>query len=148
LLYNTSMNVPHKFIEVLSAEDYDKLVENHQTGATSRVRRRAHAILLSFQKRSVDEIADIYQVHRNTVSGWIERWNECGLEGLRDVKQSGRPPILTLEEQAKAVESALKNPKFPHRQLQAILAETGKEISSWTLKRILKKKTIYGKESS
>ena len=142
------MNVPHKFIETLSAEDYDKLVEYHQTGANSRVRRRSYAILLSFQKRSVDEIADIYQVHRNTVSIWIERWNERGLAGLPDVKQAGRPPLLNLAEQATAVETALRNPKFPHRQLNEILAETGKEISSWTLKRILKKKIIYGKESS
>jgi len=133
------MNVPNKFIESLSAEDYDKLVEYHQTGVNSRVRRRAHAILLSFQKRSVDEIAAIYQVHRNTVSRWIGRWNERGLETLPDIKQAGRPPILNLEEQAKAVATALRNPKFPQRQLQAILAETGKEISAWTLKRILKK---------
>ena len=142
------MNVPHKFIESLSADDYDKLVEYHQSGANSRVRRRAHAILLSFQKRSVDEIAAIYQVHRNTVSRWIERWQERGLETLPDVKQAGRPPLLTLEEQAQAVKIALRNPKFPHRHLQEILAETGKEISSWTLKRILKKKTTFGKESS
>ena len=142
------MNVPHKFIENLSAEDYGKLVEYHQTGANSRVRRRAHAILLSFQRRSVEEIAAIYQVHRNTVSRWLERWQERGLETLPDVKQAGRPPILTLEEQAQAIAAAMRNPKFPHRQLREILAETGKEISSWTLKRILKKKIISGKESS
>ena len=142
------MNVPNKFIETLSAENYDKLVEYHQKGTNARVRRRAHAILLSFQKRSVDEIAAIYQVHRNTVSRWIGRWNERGLETLPDVKQAGRPPILTPAEQAKAVETAMRNPKFPHRQLEEILAETGKEISSWTLKRILKKKIIYGKGSS
>jgi len=96
----------------------------------------------------VDEIAAIYQVHRNTVSRWIGRWNERGLETLPDIKQAGRLLILNLEEQAKAVATALRNPKFPQRQLQAILAETGKEISAWTLKRILKKKIISGKESS
>jgi len=142
------MNVPYKFIESLSAEDYDKLVEYHQTGVNARVRRRAHALLLSFQKRSVDEIAAIYQVHRNTVSRWIERWHEGGWETLPDIKQAGRPPLLTLEEQAQAVAIALANPKFPHRQLQRIRAATGKQISAWTLKRILKKKIISGKESS
>lgn len=142
------MNVPYKFIENLSAEDYDKLVEYHQTGASSRVRRRAHALVLSFQKRSVDEIAAIYQVHRNTVSRWIERWQEGGWETLPDIKQAGRPPLLTPAEQAQAVAVALANPKFPHRQLEEILAATGKEISSWTLKRILKKKVISGNASS
>jgi len=104
--------------------------------------------LLSFQKYSIDEIADICGVHRTAVSRWLDWWNELGLEGLADGQKSGRPPILTLEEQAKAVEIGLKNPKFPHRQLSEIGRETGKEISSWTLKRLVKKKTTFGNESS
>ena len=142
------MNMPHKFVQTLSDKDYHKLVENYQTSANFRVRNRSHAILLSFQKYPIDEIAKICGVHRNAVSRWINRWNERGLGGLGDVPQTGRPPILTVEEQAQAVEIALQNPKFPHRQLQNIKAETGKEISPWTLKRVLKKKTIYGNESS
>ena len=142
------MNMPHKFVQTLSDKDYHKLVENYQTSANFRVRNRSHAILLSFQKYPIDEIAKICGVHRNAVSRWINRWNERGEVGLGDVPQTGRPPILTVEEQAQAVEIALQNPKFPHRQLQNIKAETGKEISPWTLKRVLKKKTIYGNESS
>jgi transposase len=139
------MNVPNKFIENLSEEDYDKLVENHQTAENFRVRNRSHAILLSFQKKSIDEIAGICGVHRNAVSRWINRWNEQGLNGLADVQQTGRPPILTLEEQAKSVEIAMRNPQFPHRQLSQIKAETGKEISSWTLKRVIKKRLFVEK---
>ncbi len=59
------------------------------------------------------------------------------MNGLADVQQTGRPPILTLEEQAKSVEIAMRNPQFPHRQLSQIKAETGKEISCWTLKRVI-----------
>ena len=142
------MNVPNKFIKTLSDKDYHKLVENYQTSKNFRVRHRSHAILLSFQKYSIDEIADICGVHRTAVSRWLDWWNELGLEGLADGQKSGRPPILTLEEQAKAVEIGLKNPKFPHRQLSEIGRETGKEISSWTLKRLVKKKTTFGNESS
>ncbi len=76
---------------------------------------------------------------------WINRWNEQGLNGLADVQQTGRPPILTLEEQAKSVEIAMRNPQFPHRQLSQIKAETGKEISSWTLKRVIKKRLFVEK---
>ncbi|CAN5479664.1 hypothetical protein BH18ACI1_BH18ACI1_25010 [soil metagenome] len=139
------MNVPNKFIKNLSEEDYDKLVENHQTAENFRVRNRSHAILLSFQKKSIAEIACICGVHRNAVSRWINRWNEQGLNGLADVQQTGRPPILTLEEQAKSVEIAMRNPQFLHRQLSQIKAETGKEISSWTLKRVIKKRLFVEK---
>ena len=135
------MNVPSKFIEVLSEEDYTKLVENHQNSENFRVRNRSHAILLSFQKYPIDEIAAICGVHRNAVSRWIDRWNEFGLKGLSDVEKNGRPPILNLEEQAMTIEIAMRNPKFPHRQLSQIKAETGKTISQYTLKRVLEKKT-------
>ena len=134
------MNVPNKFIKILSEEDYIKLVENQQKSENFRVRNRSHAILLSFEKYSIDEIARICGVHRNTVSRWIERWNEGGVQGLGDVEKNGRPPILTLEEQARTVEIALENPKFPHRQLSRIKAETGKTISAYTLKRVIKKR--------
>ncbi len=134
------MNVPNKFVKTLTEEDYNKLVENHQKSENFRVRNRAHAILLSFEKYPIDEIAVICGVHRNTVSRWIERWNEFGLKGLRDVEKDGRPPILTLEEQAKTVEIAFLNPRFPHRQLSRIKAETGKTISHYTLKRLIKKR--------
>ena len=134
------MNVPNKFVKVLTEEDYTKLVENHQKSENFRVRNRSHAILLSFEKYSIDEIAAICGVHRNAVSRWIKRWNEFGLKGVRDVEKNGRPPILNLEEQATAVEIALLNPKFPHRQLQRIKAATGKTISPYTLKRVLKKR--------
>lgn len=142
------MNVPNKFIRTLSDKDYNKLVENYQTATNFRVRNRSHAILLSFQKYPIDEIAKICQVHRTTVGCWIANWNELGSEGLVDGKRSGRPPILTVEEEKKAFETAMKNPKFPHRQLGEIELETGKEISKYTLKRLIKKKTIFGKESS
>ncbi len=134
------MNVPNKFVKTLTEEDYNKLVENHQKSENFRVRNRAHAILLSFEKYPIAEIAVICGVHRNTVSRWIERWNEFGLKGLRDVEKDGRPPILTLEEQARTVEIALLNPRFPHRQLSRIKAETGKTISHYTLKRLIKKR--------
>jgi|SRR5215203_5724916 len=140
------MNVPNKFVEILSEEDYTKLVENHRQSESFRVRNRSHAILLSFQKYPIEEIAAICGVHRNAVSRWIDRWNEFGLKGLSDVEKNGRPPILNLEEQARTVEIALRNPKFPQRQLSAIKAETGKTISQYTLKRLIKKRLDLEKD--
>jgi transposase len=142
------MNVPNKFIKTLVDEDYHKLVENYQTATNFRVRNRSHAILLSFQKYSIDEIASICGVHRNAVSRWIDRWRELGVGSLADEQRKGRPPLLTLEEQEKAFALAMKNPKFPHRQLSAIKRETGKEISRSMLKNLIKKRIIFGKGSS
>jgi transposase len=142
------MNVPNKFVKTLSDEERKKLIENHQNHPNFRVRRRSHAILLSQQRSTREEIARVCRVHRDTVSLWIDAWQEFGFQGLEDNERSGRPPILTAEEQEQAIEIALRNPKFPHRQLSAISQATGKEISKFTLKSLLKKKTIFGKGSS
>jgi transposase len=142
------MNMPNKFIETLSDTDYNQLLENYQTSNNFRLRNRSHAILLSFQKYPIDEIAKICGVHRTTVGIWMANWNEFGNQGLADGERSGRPPILTVEEQEKAFQSAMRNPKFPSRQLGVIKRETGKEISPFTLKRLIKKKTVCGRESS
>lgn len=139
--------MPTKFIKTLSQEEHSKLVENHQTSENFRLRNRSHAILLSFERFPIAEIARICRVDRDTMSLWINNWNEFGEKGLKDEEKSGRPPILTVEEQEKAIETALRNPKFPHRQLSEISKESGKEISQWTLKKLLKKKTTFGKES-
>jgi transposase len=132
------MNMPNKFIQDLSDRDYQKLLENYQTATNFRIRNRSQAILLSFQKHPVDQIAQICRVHRTTVCLWIDKWNEN--QKLTDQERSGRPPILNEQEQAKALEIGLRNPKFPHRQLSEIERETGKEISQGTLKRMLKKR--------
>lgn len=142
------MKVPTKFVKALSETEHSKLIENHQTSENFRLRNRSHAILLSGEQYSLAEIAKICRVDRDTVSLWIDNWNELGSQGLEDDERSGRPPLLTASEQEKAVVIALKNPKFPSRQLSAIKREIGKEISPFTLKDLLKKKTIFGKELS
>ncbi len=141
------MKVPTKFIVTLSEEEHNRLIKNHQTSSNFRVRNRSHAILLSFEKFPITEIARICRVDRDTVSGWLDSWNEKKFKGLEDEEKTGRPLILSLAEQAKTIEIGLQNPKFPHRGLNEIKAETGKEISVWTLKNLLKKKTISGSES-
>ena len=141
------MKVPTKFIKTLSEEEHSRLVENHQRSENFRLRNRSHAILLSFERFPIAEIAKICRVDRDTVSLWIDNWNEFGEKALEDEEKPGRPPILTLEEQEKAIEIALRNPKFPHRQLSEIKKESGKEISQWTLKNLLKKKTTFGTTS-
>lgn len=138
------MNVPNKFITDLSDSDRTKLLECHQTSEKSRVRNRAHAILLSSESYPIDEIAAICRVHRTAVSRWLDRFSEFGAEALADLPKEGRPPILTEPEQERAIEIALTDPKFPHRQIEEIKRDTGKQISQYTLKRLLKKKITSG----
>ena len=119
------MNVPNKFVKTLSAEERKKLIENHQNHRNFRVRHRSHAILLSHQGSTREEIAQICRVQRDTVSLWIDAWQEFGFQGLEDDKRSGRPPILTVEEQEKAFATAMKNPRVSGSSIERNRARNG-----------------------
>jgi len=56
-----------------------------------KIRKRAHAIILSSKMYKIDQLAGIFDVDRDTVSDWINRWENHGLDGLNDAPRSGRP---------------------------------------------------------
>ena len=56
---------------------------------------RARIVLLTTEGRSVAEISERLQVTRPTVYKWRDRYQENGVEGLRDQPRSGRPTKLT-----------------------------------------------------
>ena len=124
-----------------------KLEQLWQTSSNFRLRNRSQAILLSFRRVPIDEIAKICNVGRDAVSSWIIRWESNGCEGLGDRAKSGRRPTLSKEEALKAVTIALQVPQSPARQLSVIEQETGQRVSRGILKRLLKK-NIAGNESS
>jgi transposase len=110
--------------------------------------------LLSADGFTIDEIARIYQIHRDTVGTTFDRWEKEGIEGLFDDPRSGRPPKLSDDEADEAVELLKEDPRSIKKALAATSEKTGKEISEWTLKRIAKsaelrwkrmRKTVKGK---
>jgi transposase len=99
---------------------------------------RAHAVLLSDRKYSVDRIADIYEVHRDSVSSWLEGWESDGRDSLDDDPRSGRPPRLNPQEKQVALDLVREEPRSARRVLALLAEATGKVISGETLKRLLK----------
>lgn len=64
---------------------------------------RAHAVLLSARRYSIDQIADIYEQDRDRVSLWLDWWVDYEFDGLADDPRSGRPTILADEELKKSL---------------------------------------------
>jgi transposase len=131
------MKSPTKFVQPLREAEREQLKEVMKSQAPQRTRMRAHAILLSERRYSIDQIADIYQVDRDRVSEWLDWWEEDQFAGLDDDPRSGRPPKLTEKEQKRAVKLTLKEPRSLRQGLTAIASTVGKIISRDTLKRIL-----------
>ncbi|WP_139204261.1 helix-turn-helix domain-containing protein, partial [Azotobacter beijerinckii] len=82
-----------KFVSPLSDTDLQALMEAYVHAEKPALRRRAHAIVLSHKRYSINQISDILAVTRETVSLWFDAWEADGLEGLRDKARPGRPAV-------------------------------------------------------
>jgi transposase len=60
----------------------------------SRYDHRLHGLLLLTSGQSCQQIADLFGEDRRTVQRWVKRFEQTGLEGMRDGERSGRPACL------------------------------------------------------
>jgi len=79
-----------KLVSALTETDKEALTRLHCDGPTHRQRQRAKAVLLSAKGYTLDQIADVLDTSRFAVSGWLNRWQKQGLDGLADAPKSGR----------------------------------------------------------
>lgn len=89
-----------RYVELSSAEEL-LLKQIKKTSNSERERDRAHALLLSNKGQSIEELSTIFEVRRATITDWLNRWNNSGIQGLSDHSKSGRPPIFNESEQKK-----------------------------------------------
>ena len=82
-----------RFIQ-LKETDKVELIHLYSHSLDHRVRSRAHGLLLSHKGFTINQIASIVDVDRDTVASWFTRWESYGLAGLGDLPRSGRPGKL------------------------------------------------------
>lgn len=95
------MRTATKFVASLTDDQRLQLNQIYKTDPQWRRRQRAHAVLLSDKQFAVNQLADIFEVDRDTVGLWLDWWAAYEFEGLADDPRAGRPPILRDEEQKK-----------------------------------------------
>lgn len=138
-----------RFIK-LTKEERVWLEKGHKTGKLSTFRQRCHYILLSDQGKKIGELSDIFQVSRQTIVGWFDRYEATGISGLHTAKGRGRPAIVRIDNETEITrieELVEKNAQNLKPVLAAIEKEFGKTMSKRTLQRILKKKSGDGSDS-
>jgi transposase len=129
-----------KHIKALTKEEQRTLLDAARYAPESRFRQRAHAVYLNGKGYSVNQLADIFAVDRDTVSGWLTAWERDGLMGLRDDAHPGRPRRISEAELA-ALEKDLEQAPHRARLLPARFHErTGQSITFSTIKRCLKER--------
>jgi transposase len=93
-------------------------------GASGLV-KRATMIVRYYAGCSCRQIGRELQMDEETVSRWVHRFQQAGLDGLRDEPRSGRPAIYSVDEVSLVIHSALSAPQ-----------ELGLPFGSWTLDRL------------
>lgn len=89
-------------------------------------------------------LSALFEVGVDTISAWLDGWEQAGLCGLYDESRSGRPPIYTADEAERLCQWLDEEPR-QLQQAQARLEQaTGKAASRQTVRRIVKKKPIAG----
>ena len=92
----------------------------------------------------IARLGELFEAQHETVSSWLDKWETEGLIGLYDCPRSGRPARFTAGEQAAFLGYIDENPHQPKAAAARLLAETGKEASLDSYKRVLKKVPTSG----
>jgi transposase len=129
-----------RFVKLTEAE-LVTLQEGHKNGSQFQFRNRCQCLVFSHQGRSIPELTQFFEVSRNTIYGWFDRWDALGIIGLMNKPGRGRKPILSLQNPAHvaSVKAAIRNNAQSVKTVVAELENTlDTPMSVDTVKRFLK----------
>lgn len=118
------------------------LEHGYRHGKSHPFRQHCQIVLLKDQGHQAKEIAALLGCHPNTISLWLHRFQDQGIDGLRIKPGRGRRAILSESKDATTVRQAVRQ----HRQRISLAkaeleAALGKAFSQRTLVRFLKSLT-------
>ena len=125
-----------RFIGPLTEDQVTTLETLWQEAGTHRERTRALAILLSHRQFSIEQIAQICSVHRDTIGRWLDAWEQDRQEGLKDAPRPGAPRRFDPQEEERILELLKEYPNQPQTVISLIGEETGKQLTGDILSRL------------
>ena len=125
-------------IKLTVAEKGELLTMSHSRKLEKRYVERAEIILFSDQGLTLDEIVAKTSLSKPVVNKWRQRFRKQGIEGLKDAPRSGKPKVITPEQQALVIEKACTKPDggYTNWSQERIAKEVG--ISQSKVFQILK----------
>jgi len=123
---------------LLTAPERSDLEAGFKLGDSHCFRNRCHVILLKAEGRSSKDVGMIAGMSHISVNSWVTRFKCEGISGLLNKPGQGRKPLLTGADK----DSLLASVKSHRQRLQTAKAEwereSGKSVSSSTVRRFLK----------
>jgi transposase len=123
----------------LTDEERAELEKGYRHGKSHAFRTRCHVILIKAERLPSRQVAERVGCSMMSVNGWVRRYRDEGISGLKTKPGRGRKAILDDRTDLEQVRAAVQN----HRQRLSVAkaqleADLGKEFSAMTLKRFLK----------
>ena len=125
----------------ISKEILDKLTEL-KNSQCKKERTHAHALLLLSKGKSIQEVAEVFDVTERSIYSWIKKFKNEGIISLSRKVGAGRKTILN-ESNKDIIEEEISN--YPHQPKKAYAMSLEKlpvKMSYKTFKRFLKKYSI------
>jgi len=97
-----------RYITDLNKETIKTLEQIIKNEKRYKSRYRAQAILLSNQRKTINEIAEIFGVKIRTIYRWFDRFEKDDLDGIYELEGRGRKPSLTIEKDTEKVKEYIK----------------------------------------
>jgi transposase len=125
-------------IRLLSVSDVQRKELERVVGrptASQREVQRCRIILLRGEGLRQEEVAQRVGVNRPVVVHWEKRFREGGIEGLKEARRSGRPPVITEVLKAQIISEAVCPPPG-HTQWSTRKMAKAKGVSNQTVHKL------------
>jgi transposase len=117
----------------LKTEDIELLELLVKTSFDNTIRKRSQCLLLSHQKRTIKDLAIIFDVERKTIERWFYKWNLEGFDSLAIASGRG------VKTRLKGFEEVIKQQiELHNRNIKNILTFLKEEHNIIVCKRTLR----------
>jgi len=101
-----------KKLTIINPEESKEIIrsEIHKTDE-GRLQHRLHCMLLICNGKTVTEVSGLFGDSLRIVQYWIKRFNEFGIDGLRDSERPGRRARLSPEDEDSLVQDLRQCPR-------------------------------------
>lgn len=117
----------------LKTEDIELLELLVKTSIDNTIRKRSQCLLLSHQKRTIKDLAMIFDVERKTIERWFDKWESEGVNSLAIASGRG------VKTRLKGFEEVIKQQiELHNRNIKNILTFLKEEHNIIVCKRTLR----------